>query len=162
MNVAQVLIVLVLIGAANTAPLIAKKWLGERLAWPVDGHLKFFDGQPLLGHSKTVRGVTVGILLPALLAPLLGHAGLHGAAIGASAMVGDLLSSFVKRRMKLVPSSQALGLDQIPEVLLPAWVARRWFDLSPWDIVALVATFIVLALALSKVLYRLKLRDRPY
>ena len=31
------------------------------------------------------------------------------------AMVGDLLSSFVKRRLKFQPSSRATGLDQIPE-----------------------------------------------
>ena len=65
----------------------------------------------------------------------LGHAAWHGVVIGATAMAGDLLSSFCKRRLKLAPSSQALGLDQIPEVLLPAVVSRTWFDLSLLDVV---------------------------
>ena len=32
------------------------------------------------------------------------------------AMLGDLLSSFWKRRVGLAPSWQAIGLDQIPEI----------------------------------------------
>jgi CDP-2,3-bis-(O-geranylgeranyl)-sn-glycerol synthase len=64
--------------------------------------------------------------------------------------------------MRLPPSSQAWGLDQIPEVLLPAWVARAWFDLGVLDVAAIVLVFFVLEVVLSKLLYRLKLRDRPY
>ncbi len=158
----QAFFALVLIGAANTAPLVVAKWLGQRLSIPLDGHVRWFDGQPLFGKSKTVRGVLAGIFAPALLAPLLGHAAWHGVVIGATAMAGDLLSSFCKRRLRLAPSSQALGLDQIPEVLVPAVVSRTWFDLSLLDVVIVVAVFFCLELMLSKLLYRAHLRDTPY
>jgi CDP-diglyceride synthetase len=153
---------LVLIGAANTAPLLAKSLLGARLARPVDGGAKFFDGRPLFGKSKTLRGLLVGVLAPALVAPLLGHPAWQGLAIGSVAMAGDLLSSFTKRRLGLTPSSQASGLDQIPEALLPALVARAWFGLSVWHVVIVLVAFVVLEIVLSKLLFRLKLRDRPY
>jgi CDP-2,3-bis-(O-geranylgeranyl)-sn-glycerol synthase len=156
------LILLVLIGAANTAPLVAKNLLGARGAWPLDGGLTFFDGKPLFGRSKTVRGVLVGTFAPALLAPLVGYDVWQGIAIGAAAMAGDLLSSFTKRRLGLAPSSQAIGFDQILEVLLPVLLARSWFGLTWWDVVYVVAAFIILGLLLSKLLYRLKLRDEPY
>jgi len=155
-------ILLALIGAANTAPLVAKNLLGERAAWPLDGGLVFFDGKPLFGKSKTARGVLLGTLAPALFAPLVGHDIWQGIAIGAAAMAGDLVSSFIKRRLGFVPSSQAIGLDQILEVLLPVLVARAWFGLTWWAVVYVVAAFIVLGLLLSKLLYRLKLRDEPY
>jgi CDP-diglyceride synthetase len=156
------LVLLVLIGAANTAPLLAKNLLGARLARPLDGGAKFFDGRPVFGRSKTLRGVLVGVLAPALIAPLLGHPAWQGLAIGSVAMAGDLLSSFTKRRLGLTPSSQASGLDQIPEALLPALLAGAWFGLSVWHVVIVLIAFVVLEIVLSKLLFRLKLRDRPY
>jgi CDP-2,3-bis-(O-geranylgeranyl)-sn-glycerol synthase len=45
---------------------------------------------------------------------------------------------------------------------LPAWVARAWFDLSALDVAMIVVVFFVLEVVLSKLLFRLKLRDRPY
>jgi len=156
------LVVLLLAGAANTAPLIAAKLLGTRLAWPLDGGVRLRDGRPLLGKSKSLRGVLVGIVFPGALAPAFGQPVEAGLAIGAAAMAGDLLSSFIKRRLGLSPSSQALGLDQIPESLLPAWIARGWIALSTIEIATIVATFFVAELMLSKLLYRLNLRDRPY
>lgn len=161
-DVVAVLVVLLLAGAANTAPLIAARLLGARLSWPLDGGIHLRDGRPLLGKSKTVRGVLVGVALPGALAPALGQPVEAGLAIGAAAMAGDLLSSFVKRRLGLLPSSQALGLDQIPESLLPAWIARGWLELSLIEITTIVVAFFVAELALSKLLYRLKLRDTPY
>ena len=155
-------VVLLLVGAANTAPLLTKKLFGARFAWPLDGDAHWFDGRPVFGHSKTVRGIAVGIAAPALLAWLLGHPAWQGAAIGATAMAGDLMSSFCKRRMKLAPSSQALGLDQIPEALLPALVARGWFGLSLLDVALVVLAFFCLELLLSKLLYRFNLRDQPF
>lgn len=153
---------LVLVGAANTAPLLLKKVLGDRFAWPLDGGVRFLDGEPLFGKSKTVRGLVIAVLAPALIAPLVGHQWQHGALMGAAAMAGDLLSSFCKRRLRRPPSSQALGLDQIPEVLLPLWVGRAWFDLSWLDIAIVLVLFVVLQLALSRLFFKLGLREEPY
>jgi CDP-2,3-bis-(O-geranylgeranyl)-sn-glycerol synthase len=87
----------------------------------------------------------------------------QGAAIGATAMAGDLISSFCKRRMKLPPSSQAFGLDQGPEVLLPVLIARDWFRLTMLDAALVVVVFFFLEVVLSKLLFHLHLlRDRPY
>jgi hypothetical protein len=156
------LTLLALIGVANCAPLAAKYLLGARGSWPVDGGLVFFDGRPWFGKSKTVRGVLLGTLAPALIAPLVGYDVFQGIAIGAAAMAGDVMSSFIKRRLGYAPSSQLIGLDQILEVLLPALIARVWFGLTGWDIAYVVVAFIVIALLLSKLLYRLRLRDEPY
>jgi CDP-2,3-bis-(O-geranylgeranyl)-sn-glycerol synthase len=156
------LTLLALIGAANTAPLVAKFLLGTRMAWPVDGGLTFFDDQPLFGKAKTVRGVLLGTVAPAVFAPLLGYDVWQGIAVGAAAMAGDLLSSFIKRRLRYAPSSRSTGLDQILEALLPASIAGSWFGLTGWGVVFVVVAFIIIALLMSKLLYRLRLRDEPY
>ncbi|HET6472329.1 MAG TPA: CDP-archaeol synthase [Pseudomonadales bacterium] len=158
----QICLLLLLVGAANTAPLVAKKLFGSRWAAPLDCGVVLPDGAPLFGASKTVRGALVGVLAPTLLAPLVGHTLVDGCIVGIGAMTGDLLSSFLKRRMHLPPSGRAVGLDQLPEVLLPAWLARDAFALSGVDIALTGALFFVLEVVLAKVAFRIRLRDRPY
>ena len=61
---------LILLSFANGSPVIAKLVLGEAYAMPIDGNIRFFDGRPLLGPSKTIRGVVGSLLVTALVAPL--------------------------------------------------------------------------------------------
>jgi len=153
---------LVLLTLANGTPVIAKKVFGARLAWPLDGGLGFIDGRRLLGGSKTLRGIVLAVLATSAGGALLGPGWRIGLAVGASAMVGDLLSSFVKRRLALRPSSQAFGLDQVPEALLPLLACRAALGLGLIDIVAVVAAFFVGEIVVSRLLFRLHIRDEPY
>ncbi|HTO82723.1 MAG TPA: CDP-archaeol synthase [Methylomirabilota bacterium] len=153
---------LLLIALANVAPLIGKRILGGSLAHPLDGGRAFFDGRPLFGASKTVRGILLAVLLASVAAPLVGLPAAIGARVAGAAMAGDLLSSFVKRRLGLPPSSKATGLDQIPESLLPLLACRSPLSLTIADIAAVVAVFFVGEVVLSRLFYRLGLRDRPY
>ena len=72
------------------------------------------------------------------------------------------MASFLKRRLGLAVSSMALGLDQVPESLLPAISMRAYVHLTVIDIVMVVLIFFVSELASSRVLFRLGLRERPY
>jgi CDP-diglyceride synthetase len=153
---------LVLLTLANGAPVVAKKILGGRFAWPLDGGMTFFDGRPLFGKSKTVRGIVLAVLATAAGAPLVGLAWPIGALVGAAAMAGDLGASFVKRRMNRPSSTRATGLDQIPEALLPLLACRGALALSALDIAAGVAAFFVGEILLSRLFYKLHLRDEPY
>ena len=63
--------VLFLLVMANGAPVIGKKILGEKIAFPIDGGLVLSDGQPLFGKSKTIRGVVLALLVTTTLAPLV-------------------------------------------------------------------------------------------
>jgi CDP-diglyceride synthetase len=153
---------LVLLALANGTPVIAKKVFGDHLAWPLDRGLSFIDGRPLFGRSKTVRGIVLAVLAAGAGGALLGPGWRIGLVVGALAMVGDLLSSFVKRRLDRKPSSQAMGLDQVPEALLPLIACRGALALSALDIAAVVAIFWVGEIVVSRLLYRLGIRDRPY
>ena len=151
-----------LLAAANTAPLLAKLVFGNRLAQPLDGSIAFLDGRPLLGKSKTIRGIVVALVLSVIVAPIVALDWTIGLVVGVTAMAGDLLSSFVKRRLDLPPSSKATGLDQLPESLLPLLACRQLVDLSAADIVVAAAIFFVGEIAFARLFYALKLREKPY
>jgi len=153
---------LVLLTLANGTPVIAKRLMGDRLAFALDGGCRFFDGRPLFGRSKTVRGIVLSIVVTSAGAPLVALAPAIGAIIGAAAMAGDLFSSFVKRRLGLASSSRASFLDQIPESLFPLLACRDALALTVTDIVAGVAVFTLGEMLLSRLLYRWHVRDRPY
>jgi CDP-2,3-bis-(O-geranylgeranyl)-sn-glycerol synthase len=77
-------------------------------------------------------------------------------------MVGDALSSFVKRRLGITPSGRATGIDQIPEALLPLLVIRGTLGLSWLQVAVITLVFFALEIPLARLLFRLGLRDRPY
>ena len=153
---------LLLVVLANSVPVVAKKVLGNRFSRPLDGNARCRDGQPLFGASKTMRGILLSVLATVIGAYLSGLGGKTGAMIGSTAMAGDLFSSFLKRRMKLPPSSRAIGLDQIPESLFPLLACRRPFSLTAFDTVVTVLAFFVGEILISRILYKFRLRDRPY
>ncbi len=153
---------LVLLTMANGTPVIAKKLLGGGLSAPVDGGLRLSDGRPLFGPSKTQRGLVVSVVATTLSAPAVGLAWTTGLLAGVAAMAGDLGSSFMKRRMGLPPSSRALGLDQVPEALLPALVCKSLLALTIVDIAAIVALFTIGEILVSRLLFKLHVRDQPY
>jgi CDP-2,3-bis-(O-geranylgeranyl)-sn-glycerol synthase len=157
-----ILKLLALMTVANGTPVIAKDVLRNISAYPLDGGLRFFDGKPLLGASKTVRGVVLSILVTTACAPLFGLQWKIGALVGSGAMAGDLFSSFVKRRIGLRSEDRAIGLDQIPESLFPMLFCRRSLSLTASEITVTVAIFFVGQILVSRLLYKVRLRERPY
>ena len=157
-----ILQLLVLLMLANGTPVVAKKILGERFAYPLDCGVVFIDGRPLFGHSKTIRGIVLAVLVTTAGAPLIGLDWTIGFVVGGLAMVGDLASSFLKRRIALPPSSRASGLDQVPEALLPLLACRDLLSLTMADIGVTAALFFIGEVLLSRVFYAFRLRDQPY
>lgn len=153
---------LVLLALANGVPVIAKRIFGDWLAWPIDGGWRFWDGQPLLGKSKTLRGGVLAVLTAAIGGAVIGLSASTGALVGLAAMAGDMLSSFLKRRLRLASSAEAPGLDQVPESLLPLVLVRGLVGLSAWDVLIGVAAFWIGELLVSRLLYMLRIRDKPY
>ena len=153
---------IVLLSIANGTPVILKKMFGDRFSQPIDGGLLFFDQRRLLGPSKTIRGALVSVVVTTLAAPLLGLEASTGALVASTAIVGDLISSFIKRRLDFAPSSRVMGLDQIPESLFPLLACRGQLSLTWIDILTGVAVFSLGAVLLSPVFHRIGIRDRPF
>lgn len=162
MQLSLILQLLVLLTVANGIPVMAKNILGDRFAIPIDGGAIFVDGRPILGSSKTVRGIFLSILMTPVFGPVLGLDWRIAALVASMAMAGDLFSSFLKRRMNLPTGGKATGLDQVPEALFPLLASRNALQLTGMDIVTATSIFFVGDLLLSRLLYHFRLRDRPY
>ncbi len=162
MHLSLILQLLVLLTLANGTPVVINRFLGRRLSYPIDGGVRFVDGKPLLGSSKTIRGVLFSVLVTAAGASLAGLEWNVGAVLGSVAMAGDLFSSFLKRRMGLPAGSRATGLDQVPESLFPLLACRHTLSLTALDIAVTVALFFVGEVVLSILFYKVHVRERPY
>ena len=147
---------------ANGTPLMVQKLLGPRLSCPVDGNHQFVDGRPVFGPAKTLRGVICAVSITMLGGLLVGLGWKVGILVGSLAMIGDLFSSFTKRRLGRSSSSPLVGIDQIPESLFPLLACMYPLSLTVADVTIGVALFFIGELALSRVLYAFDLRDPPY
>ena len=120
---------------ANAAPLL----LGG--GSPIDGGRQFFDGAPIFGSHKTVRGVLAGITAGTIIglaeSLLLRDFGLLLVAfmISLGAVLGDLAGAFVKRRLRVEPGKPFPVLDQLDFVLGGLALGLLFFPLNLFSIV---------------------------
>lgn len=153
--------ILLLLVCVNGAPIIARIILAERFTYPLDMYRDAWDGRRLLGSSKTFRGVLAAALAGALLSSVIHISPMTGLSFGLAAMLGDSIASFIKRRLGLQSSEAALGLDQLPEALLPLLIIRTLLDISWPQLFTIAFAFLITQLFISPILYLLKIRRRP-
>ena len=154
--------ILIMLLASNAAPILVA-WLFRSAGdLPLDLGHHLADGRPLFGASKTWRGLVASLVVACVLSAALGFGYHFGLVFGALVMTGDLFSSFLKRRMKLPPSSRALGLDQVPESLFPLLACQGLLGLTVTEIVTVVAIFFAGDVVFSPLFYKWKIRKRPY
>lgn len=158
----ELLQLLSLIIIANGAPVLARALLNDGFNTAVDFGMKLPDNRRLFGVSKTWRGILSAIVTTAAAAWLMGYSPETGVSVAIYAVLGDLVSSFLKRRMAMAPSSMAPLLDQIPESLFPSYMMMGAFNLDISSVILLVLIFVIIELALSHVLYKWGIRKRPY
>ena len=111
---------------ANAAPVI---FGGGK---PMDFGKNFFDGKPFLGSHKTFRGFLAGIIVGTLVGLVqtiiyenilfdynsqFQYSILLGFMLSIGALTGDLIESFIKRRINRSPGSSLPVADQIDFIL---------------------------------------------
>lgn len=147
---------LALLTAANATPVVVAKLVGERWAWPLDFGCVLSDGARLLGDHKTWRGLVAGVLASTAAAALMQLPLWLGAAFAIASLIGDALSSALKRRMKMRPGTQCPWLDQLAEALLPLVLFAGPLSLDEGEIAVATVAFTMLDLAVAR------LRHRPW
>ncbi len=153
---------LLLIIIANGAPILIRQLLNDSFKLAIDFGQKLPDKNRLFGSSKTWRGILAALLATSIAAWLLGYSLETGLLVAFYAILGDLISSFIKRRLSMEPSSMAPLLDQVPESLIPALLMKNTFNLDISSVILLVLIFVIIELVLSHILYKWGLRKRPY
>lgn len=121
---------LILLWLTNFAPPLTALVFESKYNRPVDGGRVFLDGRPLLGRNKTIRGVLAGIIVAGSLGRILGFPFWLGLGAGFLSMLGDLFSSFLKRRLSFSSGDTVPGLDQVPEGLAPFCIIAPFYSLS--------------------------------
>jgi len=159
---AEIIVVLFLVLVANGAPVLLSYWFADKMSAPVDFGYQLKDQQPVFGCSKTWRGLNSSLLITGIAAVIIGQGFSFGVLIAALAMSGDLLSSFIKRRLKKAPSSKVLILDQLPESALPVLFLFSLNHIDLMQVMAIISAFIIINITLSALLFRLGIRKRPY
>jgi CDP-2,3-bis-(O-geranylgeranyl)-sn-glycerol synthase len=135
---------LLLLIAANGTPVIVARLLGHRYGAPIDANRAMRDGRPLFGPHKTWRGAIAGSLAAGLTGLVLATGFAIGAVFGALALIGDLFSSFVKRRFGCASGRSLPLLDQLPEALLPMLCLRTPLNLDLPEVIGTTILFSVL------------------
>lgn len=123
-----------------TPPLLAF-FLDDKLKKPVDLGKSFCDGRRFFGPHKTWRGIISALASGALLALLFRFPVWAGFFAALLSMSGDLVSSFIKRRINK-PSGRNFPLvDQFFEGALPFIVFTPYFQLGLVRTAILVVLF---------------------
>ena len=158
----RIILILILLGAANTLPIAVRRIFRNRWEASIDWGLRWIDGRPLFGPHKTWRGLLFSTAGTTVLAAFTAAGAVNGFWLALLSMTGDLLASFIKRRMNLRSGAKAVGLDQGIEALLPLFFLRECLFISWREMAIITILFAVSELIISPVLYRMGIRRNPY
>jgi CDP-2,3-bis-(O-geranylgeranyl)-sn-glycerol synthase len=151
---------LTLLIAANATPVVVAKLARDRAPWPVDfGHV-MPDGERLFGSHKTWRGVAAGVFACIVAALWFGLPPALGAGFAVCSLAADAFSSMAKRRMRIRPGTETLGIDQLGEAVLPLAIFARPLGLGVGELVLITIVFTVLDSATAR-LRHFRWRSRP-
>ncbi len=136
---------------------------------PIDGGRKFTDGRPIFGPGKTIRGFVTGLAAGTIFSALQGIVAgqiytylLLGFLLAVGALTGDLMGSFLKRRLNIQRGASAPVLDQLGFVAL-AIVFASPVMLPGWEVIlAILIITPPIHLATNFGGYKLGLKSRPY
>lgn len=141
---------------------------------PIDCGKKFVDGKPIFGPNKTYRGFVSGVLIGTLVgyiqeivAPTYGlPAGsvLRGFTLSLGALIGDLIGSFVKRRLNLKPGAPFPVIDQVFFVVFALLfsLAVEPSSISFTGVILIILLTIPIHTLVNAIAYLLRLKDTPW
>jgi len=137
---------------------------------PIDGGRLFRDGHPIFGSGKTIRGFVAGLVAGSIVGVLQGLVAGQaytyyvplGLLLALGALIGDLLGSFIKRRLNIPRGGAAPVLDQLGFVVFALLLASPVM-LPRWEVILTI--FIItppIHLATNFVGYKLGFKSSPY
>jgi len=136
---------------------------------PMDFGRNFIDGKPLFGAHKTFRGFFSGLFIGTLIGILQSNLPIFqpshvllGFVLSLGGLTGDLIHSFVKRRLGLPPGASFPVADQLDFV-----VGALFFSLfisPPSQSIALIVLVVTppIHLLTNFIAYRLGLKKEPF
>jgi len=151
----QLIYLLIPAAVANMCPPMTKPLFSKVALSPIDGGLKFRH-RPVLGSHKTWGGTLAGILggmlaayIQHLLSPnfavieLIDYSdwAIIGLLLGAGAIIGDLVKSFLKRQFNIKPGQPWVPFDEL------GFIIGALIFLTPYYFAGWVNTILILVVA---------------
>jgi len=150
---------------ANMAPPFVRYWRGWNR--PVS--------RRWLGSHKTVVGVLAGVLTGVATTAVQAHARVPlavladyaewpwlGLAFGGGAMAGDMLKSFLKRRLGIPPGARWIPFDQVDFAIGALVFASPFATLGFGDAIVLLVLTFAGAMVLNRIAFRLGIKRDPW
>jgi len=138
--------------------------------FPMDFGKKFINGKPLFGSHKTFRGFFSGLLIGTLVGIVQSSLPIFqpphmllGFVLSLGGLTGDLVHSFVKRRLGLRPGASFPVADQL-DFVVGALLFSILIPPPPSLPIALIVLVVTppIHLLTNFVAYRLGLKKEPY
>jgi len=128
---------------------------------PVDGGALWTDGKPILGANKTIRGTITGVLAGTIVGLIQGNL-IGGFAQSAGAMLGDLLSSFYKRRRDYAPGSSMPIIDQLDFISLAVALSYPFQQTDLLSVAVIMVVTVPIHYAVNYIAWLVKLKKNPW
>ncbi len=147
--------------ANGSAPFIKK-------GTPIDLGKTFFDGRRILGDGKTFEGLIIGLTFGTttgiIISRLLSFDWiLISFAESFSALVGDMLGAFIKRRLGIPRGGKAVGLDQLDFILTSTLTLLLFHvNLYWYQFIFICLLTFLLHTSTNRIAYLLKIKSVPW
>ncbi|MBU0635850.1 CDP-2,3-bis-(O-geranylgeranyl)-sn-glycerol synthase [Candidatus Micrarchaeota archaeon] len=117
---------------------------------PLDFNMRAWDGKRWFGKGKTYKGTVAGIfigtlsamviinLVPAYTTSIAENYVLFGFLVSIGAMLGDIVGSFLKRRINIESGKPLFLLDQLDFLVGGVLLGSIFFVPSLWQLAAMV------------------------
>jgi len=141
---------------------------------PLDLNNRFVDGRELLGKGKTLRGtffgILTGIIVTLIIANFFFNETLlltkyyifYGILISVGAIFGDLIGSFLKRRMGLKRGAPVIILDQFDFLFIGIIFGAIYALPSIEEFIALAVITLFAHKLSNMIAFKLKLKKVPW
>ncbi len=140
---------------ANATPVV----LGGGAA--LDGGRRWLDGKPLLGNHKTARGAVSGLAAGSIVG-IIQMRPLIGILLSVGAIGGDIIVSFIKRRIDLEPGAMFPVADQMGFIVFAVILASLVEPLTWERVVAILAATFPIHYLTNVIAWLLKLKSKPW
>ena len=151
---------------ANASPVAFSKFNFFGLRRPIDNGRVAWDGNRWLGDGKTWQGLIVATIVGGLTGYFLGFYGygslLLGLWMGFSAIVGDMVGSFIKRRKGMGRGENAGLLDSLDFITVGIILTYPFVRWSFREVVFLLVLTPVVHRTSNIIGYKLGLKKEPW
>ena len=108
---------------------------------PIDFNAKFVDKKPLFGKGKTIKGTIFGMLAGIIAVlivnyyfqgdvPIIENYLYYGVLLAVGAILGDLIGSFIKRRISVERGKPVFLLDQLDFIFVGLLLGSIIYNVS--------------------------------